>query len=83
MRKTLTANQAISFAASGTRVLFCLISGDVKYKPDSAVTGDSDEAAYVLDESARTDGYYIGNKPETTFHIKAGASGANIQYRVE
>jgi hypothetical protein len=83
MRKTLTAGQEISFTTNAFTINLAIVSGDILYKRDSAITGASDEKAYALNEDLRTDSIFTGNASPKTIHIKAGASGAVIQYREE
>lgn len=83
MRKTLAANEVITFDTLGTRVNLALLEGDILFKTESAITGAEDEEAYVLNESVRTVSVFTANLGNKAFYIKAGAAGAKIQYRME
>lgn len=82
MRKVLAANETLTIAVSTTdyaleKCLIALLEGDIQYRTDQAV-GVADADAFVLNEDVRTDTITARN-----VYIKAGASGATIQYRVE
>jgi len=83
MRKTLTNGQLYNFTTKANLVNIAVVSGDILYKVGSEITSDSDEKAYVLNEDLRTDSIHTGNVQSKTIYIKAGSSGAVIQYREE
>lgn len=83
MRKTLAANEVISFDTLGTRTNIAVLEGNILFKTESAITGDADEEAYVLNEDVRTVSLFTANLGNKKVYIKAGTAGAKIQYRTE
>jgi hypothetical protein len=82
-RVTLTANQVITVPTSAQVFNVAVLSGSILYKLGSAVVDANDPDAFALNEDVRTDSFNTGNSTAKTFHIRAGTSGAVIQYRAE